>query len=93
MFRGLSERIEKEMIGLASARTKVKVIAPSDRKYGAWRGGSFLSSLETFPKVFVTREECIENGFWLSRHRFFQTTFEKKSGVTEERWKVSFGNL
>jgi actin-related protein len=90
MFIRLPERLEKETIGLAPARTKVKVIPPPDRKYGAWRGGSPLSSLETFPKMFVTREECIENGFWLSHHRFFETTFEKKSGVTEERWKVCF---
>jgi actin-related protein len=62
MFQGLPERIEKEITHLAPAMTKIKVIAPRERKYGAWIGGSILASLDSFPQMVIIREEYDEYG-------------------------------
>jgi len=48
MFTGIAERINKEMVALAPSSMKIKVIAPPERKYSVWIGGSILSSLSTF---------------------------------------------
>ena len=48
MFSGIAERLNKEMVALAPSSMKIKVIAPPERKYSVWIGGSILSSLSTF---------------------------------------------
>merc|ERR1719295_918530 len=45
MFPGIQQRLMNEMTTLAPASVKVKVIAPAERKYSVWIGGSILSSL------------------------------------------------
>jgi len=41
---------------------KVKVVAPTERKYSVWIGGSILASLSTFQQMWVTKEEYSEFG-------------------------------
>jgi len=48
MFTGISERVSKEIVSLAPTTMKIKVVAPPERKYSVWIGGSILSSLSTF---------------------------------------------
>jgi len=48
LFNGISERLSKEIIKLAPSSMKIKVVAPPERKYSVWIGGSILSSLSTF---------------------------------------------
>ena len=62
MFQGLPERIEKEITRLAPPTMKVKVVAPPERKYAVWIGGSILASLATFPQMVITHEEYNEAG-------------------------------
>jgi actin len=62
MFPGIAERIEKEVTALAPPTMKVKVIAPEERKYAVWVGGSILSSLSTFPQMVITKDEYHEAG-------------------------------
>jgi len=62
MFPGLAERLNKEMTALAPASIKIKVVAPAERKYSVWIGGSILSSLNTFQEMWITREEYDESG-------------------------------
>merc|ERR550532_1081002 len=62
MFVGLDERMEKEMKILVPASMKVKIIAPPERKYSVWIGGSILSSLSTFAEMWVTKQEYDESG-------------------------------
>ena len=62
MFEGIAERMEKEITALAPPTMKVKVIAPPERKYAVWIGGSILASLATFPQMVITREEFNEAG-------------------------------
>ncbi|KAH0803296.1 actin [Histomonas meleagridis] len=62
MFEGLPERMEKEMVRLAPPTMKIKVVAPPERKYAVWIGGSILASLATFPQMVITRDEYNEAG-------------------------------
>jgi actin len=62
MFNGLPERIEKEITRLAPATMKIKVVAPPERKYAVWIGGSILASLATFPQMVITHEEYNDAG-------------------------------
>lgn len=62
MFPGIQQRLMNEMTTLAPASVKVKVIAPAERKYSVWIGGSILSSLTTFQEMWVSRDEYDESG-------------------------------
>jgi len=64
MFSGIPERMTKEMKALAPVASQeiVKIIAPPERKYSVWIGGSILASLSTFEEMWVTKEEYDESG-------------------------------
>ncbi|CAJ0920165.1 21329_t:CDS:2 [Entrophospora sp. SA101] len=40
---------------------KIKIYAPSERKYSTWIGGSILAALSTFKKMWVSAEEYQED--------------------------------
>ncbi|MEW2084784.1 hypothetical protein [Streptomyces sp. NPDC005283] len=61
-FPGLPERLYKELLDLAPSGTDVEVITPSERRYGAWTGGSALSSQKPFDSQWVTRDLYLEQG-------------------------------
>jgi actin len=71
MFRGLAERMEKEIVKVAPWTMKVKVVAPPDRKYAVWIGGSILASVATFPQMVITQEEYNENGPTIGHRKCF----------------------
>ncbi|KAL7720916.1 actin [Entamoeba marina] len=58
--------IRKDLYGnvvlSAPPTMKVKVIAPPERKYSVWIGGSILASLSTFQNMWITKEEYDEAG-------------------------------
>ena len=62
MFEGLADRLEKEITALAPPTMKVKIVAPPERKYANWVGGSILASLTIFPQMVITKEEYEEAG-------------------------------
>jgi len=62
MFPGIATRIEKEIAALAPSNVRIKVIAPAERKYSVWIGGSILASLSTFDGMWVTKEDYEEHG-------------------------------
>ena len=62
MFPGLKERLHKELVDLVPDTTEVKIISPPERRYSVWIGGSILSSLKTFSKLWVTKKEYKEVG-------------------------------
>ena len=43
MFAGIGGRMAKELTALALSPMKIKVVAPPERKYSVWIGGSILS--------------------------------------------------
>jgi len=62
MFPNIDVRLNKEITALAPASIKVKVVAPPERKYSVWIGGSILSSLSTFQEMWVSKDEYDESG-------------------------------
>jgi len=62
MFRGLAERMEKEIVALAAPQMKVNVIATPERRNAVWLGGSVLGSLDAFPQMMIDRAEFQEEG-------------------------------
>jgi actin len=64
MIPGLAERLNKEIVTLAPSTMRVKVIAPPERKYSVWIGGSILTSLATFQQVSLCSILCYSLRFW-----------------------------
>jgi len=62
MFQGIGERMTKELTALAPSTMKIKVVAPPERKYSVWIGGSILSSLSTFQQMWISKGEYDESG-------------------------------
>lgn len=62
MFSGIGERMTKELTALAPSTMKIKVVAPPERKYSVWIGGSILASLSTFQQMWITKQEYDESG-------------------------------
>ncbi|KAL6120739.1 Actin-1 [Nucleospora cyclopteri] len=70
-FPNIAERIQAEVSRLAPPSITVKVIAPAERKYSVWIGGSILASLSTFQTLWVTKEDYDEFGPAIVHRRCF----------------------
>ncbi|KAH9390516.1 Actin-like 6A [Tyrophagus putrescentiae] len=65
LFPGFTDRLTNELAAEAPQNYKFKVVAnntPTERKYGAWIGGSILASLGTFQQLWVSKTEYEEFG-------------------------------
>jgi actin-related protein len=62
MFPGIADRMTKEIKNLAPPTMKIKIIAPPERKYSVWIGGSILASLSTFQQMWISKGEYDESG-------------------------------
>jgi len=62
MFDKIGDRLKQEMTALVPSSMTVKIIAPPERKYSVWIGGSILASLSTFEEMWVKKEEYDESG-------------------------------
>ena len=62
MFPGFGERMQKEITAMAPAAMNVKVIAPPERKYSAWIGGSILANMCTFQSMWISKQDYDESG-------------------------------
>ena len=54
MMDGFKDRVQKEMDAICNGAVDPLVIAPADRKFSAWLGGSLLSSLSSFNHLWIT---------------------------------------
>lgn len=76
MYPGIADRMQKEIATLAPGTMKIKIIAPPERKYSVWIGGSILASLSTFQQMWISKQEYDEAGppivhrkcFWMGLH-------------------------
>ncbi|KAJ8951882.1 hypothetical protein NQ318_019858 [Aromia moschata] len=71
MFPGIADRIQKEIAALAPTSMKIKIIAPPERKYSVWIGGSILASLTTFQQMWISKEEYDEAGPYIVHRKCF----------------------
>jgi len=62
MFEGIADRLTKEITALAPPTMNIKIIAPPERKYSVWIGGSILSALGTFQSMWITKAEYEDAG-------------------------------
>ncbi|XP_074874128.1 actin-like protein 8 isoform X5 [Carettochelys insculpta] len=62
MYGGIADRMQKEIATLAPSTMKIKIIAPVERKFSVWIGGSILASLSTFQQVWISKQEYEEAG-------------------------------
>jgi actin-related protein len=62
MYPNIAERMNNEISALAPDSMTVKIIAPPERKYSVWIGGSILSSLSTFEEMWINKDEYDEAG-------------------------------
>lgn len=62
MFNGIADRLFKEISASINEKMRVKVIAPPERKYSVWIGGSILASLSTFQQMWISKQEYDESG-------------------------------
>lgn len=47
---------------MASSVVKTRVVAPPERKFSVWIGGSILSSLSTFATMWINKDDYDEVG-------------------------------
>ena len=71
MYPGIPERLSKEVTALAPSTMKIKVVAPAERKFLVWIGGSILSSLSTFQTMWITKAEYQETGATIVHRKCF----------------------
>jgi actin beta/gamma 1 len=62
MFPGIGCRLTKELTALAPSTMEIKVVAPPQRMYSAWLGGSILAGLSTFQSMWISKAEYDESG-------------------------------
>lgn len=62
LFDGMADRLVKELTALAPSSMKLKVVAPPERKYSSWIGGSIVSSLSDFSSVWISKDQYDEYG-------------------------------
>ena len=75
LFDGLEQRLQNELVRIREDLrwncSKTRVIAPKDRGYSAWIGGSILASLSTFESMWISRNEYDESGQSIVHRRCF----------------------
>lgn len=62
MFQGITERLKHELAGIVPTQRKVRVYAAPERKLSSWIGASIFSSLSSFLKMAIRKEEYDEVG-------------------------------
>ncbi|KAH9661392.1 actin-1 [Citrus sinensis] len=85
MFPGIADRMSKEITALAPSSMKIKVVAPPERKYSVWIGGSILASLSTFQQMWIAKAEA--PGLALKKHkhgRSDEASSQLKKGFSHE---------
>jgi len=60
LCKGLPERLEQELDAMAPQPNMVKILAPPDRQYSVWLGGSILSNVKNFQ--WISKDDYEEEG-------------------------------
>ncbi|CAE6439727.1 unnamed protein product [Rhizoctonia solani] len=81
MYPGIADRMQKELTSLSPASMKVKIVAPPERKYSVWIGGSILASLSTFQNLWCSKQEYDESGPGIV-HRILGSTARSRATTT-----------
>lgn len=55
LFEGFADRMWQDLHQIAPSSTKIKMLAPPERRFSAWLGGSILASLSTFQTMWINK--------------------------------------
>jgi actin len=61
-FPGFAARLHKELLNSLPCFSRVRIVAPEERKFSVWIGGSILASLSTYQSMWITKQEYEESG-------------------------------
>lgn len=76
MIDGFPQRLTKGITALAPKLNNIQVLAPPERQYAAWLGGSIFSYNPSFSHCLVSREEYLDCGPRIVHYKFNQFTHE-----------------
>jgi actin-related protein len=62
LFDGMGHRMWKQIHEMAPSTNAIKILAPPERKYSVWLGGSILASLSTFQTMWINKQEYDDSG-------------------------------
>ena len=71
MYPGIADRMQKEISAFAPPTMKIEIIAPPERKYSVWIGGSILASLSSSDHLWVYKYEYEESGSTILHRKCF----------------------
>lgn len=71
LLSNIHERLQMEIARMTPASVRVRIIAPPQRKYSVWIGGSILSALSTFQHLWLSKEDYYEYGPSIVHRRCF----------------------
>ena len=60
-LKGFGDRMLWDLEALTKGKSKIKIIAPSERKYTTWIGGSILTGLSTFQRLWTKKSDWLED--------------------------------
>merc|ERR1712159_452917 len=62
LFQGFQNRLASEVQRFSPEQVRAKVLAPNERMFSVWIGGSILGSLTTFRQMWISADEYHEQG-------------------------------
>lgn len=62
LFQGFQNRLASEVQRFTPEQVRAKVLAPNERMFSVWIGGSILGSLTTFRQMWISADEYHESG-------------------------------
>ena len=65
------EHMTEELMALAPSIMKIKIVAPSERKYSVRISGLIWSSLSTFQQMWISKGDYDESGSARVHRKFF----------------------
>jgi len=71
LFEGFQNRLATEVQRFAPEQVRAKVMAPNERMFSAWIGGSILGSLTTFRQMWIGAAEYHEHGAQVVHRKCF----------------------
>lgn len=69
LIKDFDKRLEYELNNITPSKVPVKIIAPKERKYSVWIGGSILASLSSFESAWIHGSEYRESGATIIHRR------------------------
>lgn len=62
MIRDFNLKLEHELKSIINHNANIRIVAPPERKYSVWIGGSILAALPTFESAWIYNYEYQESG-------------------------------